>query len=124
MDSSEIRHRNFLALYHRFCEANPHLPKRGMLKLFAERMGLSDRYLSHVKCARKKIGGKVARNIEMALGLQHGWMDRVHADEQAAPADAAERLFLETARTLYRSDPERARQALLELLRTQLMLPK
>lgn len=126
VDSAQIRHRNFMASFQRFKDANPDLPERGMLKLFAERIGFSDRYLSHIKCNRKNIGNNVARTIEAALGLQHGWMDREHDAEaneflQDGPVDEAERMFLEMAKTLYRADPDAARRALMELLRKRLL---
>lgn len=96
-----------------------------MLKIFAGHLGLSERYLSHLKCERKNMGSSIARSIEETLGLDHGWMDKTHADESlTADSDDAEKLFLETAKALYRSDPERARKALLELLRRQLLPPK
>jgi len=96
-----------------------------MLKLFSERIGLSDRYLSHLKCNRKNIGNNVARTIEDALGLARGWMDREHADA-VAPAESvsdAEKMFLEMARMLYRSEPEEASQALMSLLQKKLQAP-
>lgn len=126
VDSAQIRHRNFMATFQRFKDANPGLPERGMLKLFAERIGFSDRYLSHIKCNRKNIGNNVARTIETALSLPHGWMDREHGAESGkaaadAASDEAEKMFLETARTLYRTDPEGTRAALMELLRKRLL---
>jgi hypothetical protein len=122
IDSAHIRHQNFLNLYQRFRDANPELPERGMLKMFAEHMGLSDRYLSHIKCNRKNIGNNVARTIEEALGLQYGWMDREHTKHSNLVADVndAEKMFLETAKTLYRSDPEGTHRALMELLQKRL----
>lgn len=126
LDSAQIRHQNFMNLYQQFRNANRHLPERGMLKLFAERVGLSDRYLSHIKCNRKNIGNNVARTIEDALGLAHGWMDREHA--RAAPrrndvddGDDAEKMFLETARLLYRAEPEVMRRVVMDLLQKKLV---
>lgn len=131
VDNAQIRHRNFMAMFQRFKDANPDLPERGMLKLFAERIGFSDRYLSHIKCNRKNIGSNVARTIESALALPHGWMDREHergnealtdvVSPDAAHKDEAERMFLETAKTLYRADPEGTHRALMELLRKRLL---
>jgi hypothetical protein len=125
MDNAQIRHRNFMMLYKQFRESHPELPERGMLKLFAERIGLSDRYLSHLKCNRKNIGNNVARTIEDALGLARGWMDREHPDA-GAPAESvsdAEKMFLEMAKMLYRSEPEEASQALMSLLQKKLQTP-
>jgi hypothetical protein len=119
MDSRQIRHKNFKKLFDDFVDCHPHEPRRGMLKLFAERLGLSDRYLSHIKCNRKNIGNHVARTIEQSLKLPHGWMDREH-DALTLPTDAKEKLFIETALSLFRSQPHEARELMLELLREKL----
>ena len=121
LDSAQIRHNNFQKLFEDFIAQHPHLPRRGMLKLFAERLDLSDRYLSHVKCKRKNIGGNVARAIEERLKLPHGWMDREH-DALHLPVDEKERLFVETALTLFRAQPHEARELMLEQLRQRLQL--
>lgn len=121
MDSSQIRMANFLGLFKTFREANAHLPDKGMLKLFAEKLELSDRYLSHVKCGRKKIGSVVARQIEAHCGLEEGWMDHEHGDLE--PVDALERNFIETALALYRSAPGEARKLMTDLLKTRLKPP-
>ncbi|NEX60641.1 hypothetical protein [Noviherbaspirillum galbum] len=94
-----------------------------MLKLFAEHLSLSDRYLSHIKCNRKNIGSNVARTIEERMGLPHGWMDREHdqpPENATAPADENEKLFMEMALALYRSQRAEAQQLLLTLLRQRL----
>jgi transcriptional regulator with XRE-family HTH domain len=122
LDSAQIRHHNFIVLYRQFRQEHGHLPERGMLKMFAQRVGLSDRYLSHIKCNRKNIGNNVARAIEEALGLPRGWMDREH-DRSTAPLDAgddAEKMFLETAKLLYRAEPEAMRRVVMELLQRKL----
>jgi hypothetical protein len=120
MHSSQIRHKNFHTLFQDFIARHPGLPRRGMLKLFAEHLALSDRYLSHIKCQRKNIGHKLARAIEARLELPHGWLDREHHGATHLPANDAERLFIETALLLFRSRPEQARELMLQLLREQL----
>ncbi|MES2535789.1 MAG: hypothetical protein V4632_07930 [Pseudomonadota bacterium] len=119
MNSAQIRHKNFQKLFANFIAGHPDAPQRGMLKLFAERLGLSDRYLSHIKCNRKNIGNAIARTIEERLQLPHGWMDREH-DMLSMPADAKEKLFLETALTLFRAQPLEAREMMIDLLRQRL----
>lgn len=119
MDSRQIRHKNFKKLFDDFVDCHPHEPRRGMLKLFAERLGLSDRYLSHIKCNRKNIGNHVARTIEQRLKLPHGWMDREH-DAFNMPTDDKEKLFVETALSLFRAQPHEARELMLDLLREKL----
>ena len=120
MDSAQIRHANFMRLFADFINDHPQMPHRGMLKLFAQKLELSERYLSHIKCQRKNIGHQVARTIEKNLGLPHGWMDQDHAT-QNAPADDHEKLFIETALTLFRSRPQQAREVMMNLLRQQLL---
>ena len=120
MDSAQIRPANFMRLFADFINDHPHLPQRGMLKLFAQKLGLSERYLSHIKCQRKNIGHQMARTIEKQLRLPHGWMDQAHASH-STPADDHEKLFIETALTLFRSRPEQAREVMMNLLRQQLL---
>lgn len=128
MDSAQIRFSNFQKLFNDFVDQHAHLPQRGMLKLFAERLGFSDRYLSHIKCNRKNIGHNVARTIEERLKLPHGWMDREHhtpvtslsQSSTTTPLDEKERLFIDTALTLFRSQPAEARELMIELLRERL----
>ena len=122
MDSAQIRHKNFKKLFNEFIDQHPHLPQRGMLKLFAQRLNLSDRYLSHIKCNRKNIGNLVARSIEEQLKLPRGWMDREH-DTLNMPVDDKEKLFVETALTLFRAQPNEAREMMLALFRQQLQAP-
>ncbi len=122
MDSAQIRHNNFRKLFDDFVRQHPDLPQRGMLKLFAQHLELSDRYLSHIKCNRKNIGNNVARAIEERLKLPRGWMDREHGGF-SMPVDEKEKLFVETALTLFRSQPENAREVMIDMLRQRLQTP-
>ncbi len=122
MNSAQIRHKNFQRLFTDFIDQHPDLPQRGMLKLFADRLNLSDRYLSHIKCNRKNIGNNVARAIEAQLKLPHGWMDREH-DTLHMPTDEKEKLFIETALSLFRAQPNEAREIMIDLLRQRLQAP-
>lgn len=122
MDSAQIRHKNFQKLFAEFISQHPGLPQRGMLKLFAERLHLSDRYLSHIKCRRKNIGSNVARGIEERLQLPRGWLDREH-DRFAPPDNEKEKLFVEMALTLFRTQEDEAREMMLTLLRERLQAP-
>ncbi|TFW05726.1 hypothetical protein E4K72_11015 [Oxalobacteraceae bacterium OM1] len=122
MDSAQIRHKNFERLFAEFIDQHAHLPQRGMLKLFAERLELSDRYLSHIKCRRKNIGHNVARTIEAKMKLPHGWLDREH-DRLNPPNTEKEKLFVEMALALFRSQEDVARELMFELLRERLQGP-
>jgi hypothetical protein len=125
MDSRQIRHKNFKKLFDDFIDQHSHLPQRGMLKLFAQRLNLSDRYLSHINCNRKNIGNATARAIEEQLKLPRGWMDREHDmfNMLNMPIDDKEKLFIETALVLFRAQPNEAREMMIELLRQRLQTP-
>jgi hypothetical protein len=118
MDSSTTRKQNFDFLFKEFRDARPTLPDRGMLKLFAAHLELSDRYLSHVKCGRKDIGHAVARHIEERSGKEPGWLDQRHQDID--PKDALERNFIETMLAVYRASPVEARQMMTDALKARL----
>jgi hypothetical protein len=121
MNNSQIRHKNFRKLFEDFIDQHPQLPRRGMLKRFAEHLNLSDRYLSHIKCNRKNIGNSIARAIEEQLKLPYGWMDREH-DALKMPLDEKEKLFIETALSLFRAQPREAREMMIDMLRQRLQI--
>ena len=118
MDVSTSRHVNFMNLFKQFRDARPDEPDRGMLKKFALHLGMSERFLSHVKCDRKQIGHALAREIEDALTLPHGWMDQEHTDLD--PKSMAERVYIETMLALFRSDPGRAQLMMLDQLKQRM----
>lgn len=120
--TSQIRQGNFELLYRQFRDQHSELPNRGMLKLFAEKLEMSDRYLSHVKCNRKNIGANVARQIEQRLKLPQGWMDNLHTDDGGALAvtNELERNFIETMLAIYRSSPDEARAMMLDAVKRRL----
>jgi hypothetical protein len=119
MNSTQIRHKNFKKLFNDFIDRHPGAPQRGMLKLFAQHLNLSERYLSHIKCNRKNIGNAVARTIEERLKLPQGWMDREH-DMHHLAIDDREKLFVEMALILFRAQPHDAREVMIELFRQRL----
>lgn len=118
----QIRQENFQWLFQQFRQAIwrdfPDEPEKGMLKRFADRLGLSDRYLSHINNARKGIGSTTARRIEEALKLERGWMDSEH--EPSDPKDRAEQEFVHSALQLFRNSPVEAQAALLRYFREKL----
>jgi hypothetical protein len=118
MTASEIRLKNFLALFAAFKARNAHLPDKGMLKLFAQHVGGDDRHFSHIKNGRKGIGHALARQIEEAEGKPEGWLDREHGGLE--PRDLHERAFMETALALYRTSPAEAQAKMTDFLKTRL----
>lgn len=114
----QIRWRNFQLLYQQFKEevrrSWPDSPERGMLKKFAERLGMSPIYLSQINNQRKVIGTETADKIEKQLKLGAGWMDTDHSLESLADDDDA-RAFNEAVMALYAQAPEASKSALLKI---------
>ncbi len=120
LDSAQIRYRNFMKLFNDFISKHSDEARHGMLKAFAQRLDLSERYLSHIKCNRKNIGANLARTIEGRLRLPHGWMDREH-DLYTMPIDDKEKLFVATALAFFRAQPTEARESLMHSFQKQFM---
>lgn len=78
----EVRKQNFDFLFEQFKakvrESWPNERERGMLKRWAEQLGMSEAFLSHIKTGRKPIGDRTAMKLEAASGLERGWMDESH----------------------------------------------
>ena len=134
-----IRQRNFLWLFEQFKEETrkqwPDQAEYGMLRLFAERLGMSQIYVSQIKNGGPKeeggngrvIGTKLAHKIEGALGLPEGWMDTKH--QETAPKRSAALpipqegedegldVVLDIVRGLYEQSPDATRAALLQVMR-------
>lgn len=116
MDSHQYRHDNFMALFAKFRHENGHLPDRGMLKLFAEKLGMSQAFASQIKCKTKPIGENLARRIEEAMELPHGWMDTPHKPAKKQVDPNAE-FLVEALMTLYRQAPEEAQKMIIDIVR-------
>jgi transcriptional regulator with XRE-family HTH domain len=114
MTVEQVRSRNFQLLFQQFKEEIwrdwPKEPERGMLKKFAECLGMNKTYLSQINNDSKIIGTETRDKIEKARGLEKGWMDQDHT---TAPANELERAFIESALTLFRKSPSNAQSELL-----------
>lgn len=101
----QTRHENFLRLFEMYKErvwkAFPDQPERGMLRHMSKSFAMSERFLSHMKCDAKSMGGNVARDLEASMGLPEGWMDTDHGDKKTT----SEEEFLSVMSMLYRSAP-------------------
>lgn len=133
---TQARYENFDALFEAFRQKLwrdfPDEPEKGMLRKFAARANLSDRYASHLNCKRKPMGHAVARKIELAMGLPEMWMDQDHAGlSPAAVATVTEPVvsattgevqppdvthFMQMAAEIYAQMPARALAAILPLV--------
>lgn len=122
MDATQNRQTNFLALFRAFRDQHPDEPTRGMLKKFSEKVEISDRYLSHVKCGRKQLGAALARQMETKCGKPHGWLDQVHDD--GTPEDGDERVLIEQILALYRNNPGTVKRIIADSIKTILSDPK
>jgi len=116
MDIKQIRSKNYHFLFGRFKASIwaefPEEPERGMLKRFAEKLDLSEAYISHINTGYKQIGDKTARKFELALKLPNGWMDKEH--HEGAPRTPEEDAFVAAAVKLYRESPNEAQAMLLK----------
>ncbi|WP_140411153.1 hypothetical protein [Chromobacterium violaceum] len=74
IDVHEIRRRNLRTL----------LAPRGAAARIANAAGSSESYLSTLKGKSRQLGGELARRIEQAEGLPHGWLDQLHDEETEA----------------------------------------
>lgn len=115
---TEARMENFRVLFKKFRDDRATEPDKGMLKAFSDLVGVSDRYLSHIKNGRRAIGHSLARKIEEAFKLPEGWMDRLHADTE--PKGTSERDFIEVMLALFRASPDSARRMMIEAVKARL----
>lgn len=79
VDAKSIRRQNLVALLRRFDTA----------AAFAKAVGTSAAYVSQILSAKiqAEIGDALARKIEKALDLPHGWMDVLHDDVEKRAED-------------------------------------
>jgi len=68
MDVFEIRKNNLETL----------LAQRGKAAEIAGKVDSTPSYLSTIKNGTRRMGDEMARRIEEAEGLEHGWLDRIH----------------------------------------------
>lgn len=116
----QIRTENYLFLFEQFKEevrrSWPGEPDRGMLRRFAQKLGISPISASQHKHG-KVIGTKMANRIEEALGLQAGWMDTDH--NKVVPSkeqDEDKAALLDLVNNLYEQSPEATRAALIKVM--------
>lgn len=82
METREIRLRNLLELasgYKRFAE-------------FCEKIDMSPSYFSQIKSGTKDIGDKIARKVEVRLGIPRGYLDVPH--QQVPAGDTSDSIGL------------------------------
>jgi len=80
-------------------------PGVGLVRRFAEYVGVDQNYISQVKTKRKGIGEDFSTRLERAFKRRHGWMDQEHPWWE--PRDPGEWMFLQSAMRLVREiDPE------------------
>lgn len=55
------------------------------IKVFADIVETSPTVISQIRSekTKKQIGSELARRIEKAFGKKHGWLDKLHYDEEA-----------------------------------------
>jgi len=81
MDAITARHLNLQALVATL------KPQLGTQKAIAIHLDMAPSYLNQL-LSGKKLGDDVARKIERAAGLSHGWLDQPRSEDSAANAAA------------------------------------
>lgn len=107
-----LRRDNFRALLGQFA-AQIHAEDplaTGVERRFAEAVKMSPTYVSLLKSGGKQVHDKMARQIEVLMALEPGWMDQAHAV-------TSEEDFLETALAAWRSLRPDSKTELLSLLK-------
>ena len=117
MEISEIRMRNYKSLLLMFRDRPDQagLPEHGLFTRFAEKAGVSARYLSHINNDRKNIGTATARRMEEGFNLPVGWMDNDH-EGNSDTLTAAEREHVATSLKLFRESPIEAQAVLMQYM--------
>jgi hypothetical protein len=107
----QVRLRNLKFLLEQFKDEiraqYPEHPERGMLKLFAERVGISVINFRQIMSGHKLAGPNIRDRIEDALNLPRGWLDSDHSQAKA---------FSESVMALYNQAPEATRSAMLKVM--------
>jgi hypothetical protein len=115
----QVRRRNLKFLLEQFKDEvrsqYPEHPERGMMKMFAERLGISVINFRQIMSGHKLAGPNLRDRVEEALKLPSGWLDTDHSAEFMAKDDAAKK-FNETVMALYAQYPEASRDTLLEVM--------
>jgi hypothetical protein len=115
----QVRLRNLKFLLEQFKDEiraqYPEHPERGMLKLFAERVGISVINFRQIMSGHKLAGPNIRDRIEDALNLPRGWLDSDHSQDQLAKDDDA-KAFNDSVMALYNQAPEATRTAMLKIM--------
>ena len=115
----QVRLRNLRFLLERFKDdvraEYPEHPERGMMKLFADRCGISVVNFRQILGGHKVAGVNLRDRVEDALNLPRGWLDTDHSQEQI-PKDDSAKAFNTSVMALYSQAPEAAKDALLKVM--------
>jgi hypothetical protein len=115
----QVRLRNIKFLLEQFKDDvrshYPEHPERGMIKLFAERLGVSVINFRQILTGHKLAGPNIRDRIEDALKLPRGWLDTDHTAEVISKDDDA-KAFNDSVMALYMQAPEATRGAMLKVM--------
>lgn len=126
MDINEIRMGNYKALINKFqARADQRgLANHGLLKRFGEFSGLSPKYMSHINHNRKNIGGVIARKLEAAFDMPHGWLDNIHENETRGEFGDEQKFMQALLLRAYRANQVETKVALLDVISQNSRPPK
>lgn len=110
MEVRQIRQLNFEVLLSQYIE--DHGDEKRTLKMFADLMGMNPAHLSQIRSGHRKIGSRLARQIESNLKpkVEEGWLDKEHRESD--PCNKHERELVDLAVELFRQNPIRMKKLL------------
>lgn len=112
IDIYEIRHRNVRMLVHQLeKDAGKTGDRAGGLAMLAAKLGKSSAQAAHFASDKptKRMGDKIAREIEEAFGLEYAWMDWPQWEDAAAGRQSHS----------LRLDPERLKNTIIGIQRVE-----
>ncbi len=111
-----VRRNNVVTLFQQFAEAQMRagVAPKGLEQAFAQTLQVSPSMWSQIKSSRP-IGDKLARQIEAACRLEHGWLDVERASQGLT---AGEQQFLALALKAWRSTDAETRKRLRQQLKS------
>ena len=112
----EIRRANLFLLLREFAEKQIALgaAAKGIESAFAHHINVSRVTLSHLKTSRN-ISDKVAAQIEVLAGLEHGWLSVAHELDTVTPAQQA---FVAFAVKAWQGGNAKERRRLMQLAKS------
>lgn len=124
MSQHAIRRSNLINLYSNFViqsqKDDPSASPFGLDKEFASRIQIANSSFSTYKSGARPIGDRIAKQIEVLMKLQPGWMDAEHEAIEPSQDEVAMNRFLKLATRAYKRANPLQRERLEAILKRSL----